>query len=75
MVWSFYGGPSNLPSLFWVKFVFTLTLTAAAIAIPATYAQIRRTRNGSLAKRVQVLGPVAGLSALLAALFAVLAFS
>jgi hypothetical protein len=75
MVWSVYGGPSNLPPLFWVKLVFVLTLTAAAIATPVTYAQIGKTGNDRLIKRVQILGPVAGLSALLVVLFAVLAFS
>jgi hypothetical protein len=74
MVWATWGGPANLPSLFWVKLVFVLALTAAVGAVHMTYGQIRR-GNPAAAARLPKLGPVAGLSALLAVLFAVYAFS
>ena len=74
MVWSRWGGPGNLPGLFWVKAIFILTLTAAAIGTHLTYAEIGR-GNTAAAARLPKLGPVAGLSALLAVLFAVYAFS
>ena len=74
MVWSRWGGPGNLPGLFWVKAIFILTLTAAAIGTHLTYAEIGR-GNVAAAARLPKLGPVAGLSAILAVLFAVYAFS
>ena len=42
LVWSRWNGPGGLPELFWLKFLFVLTLTAATIAIHLTYAEIRR---------------------------------
>ncbi len=74
MVWSVYGGFGNLPWAFWVKIVFVLALTAVVIAMQVTLAQIRRTGNMALAARMPKLGPLAGLSALLVVLFAVIAF-
>ena len=74
MVWSRWGGPGNLPGLFWGKLVFVLSLTAAAVAIQLTY---RAVRGGDVAAaaRLPKLGPVSGVSALLAVLLAVYAFS
>ena len=74
MVWSKWNGIGSLPTLFWVKFVFVLSLTVATGLIHMTYAQMRRTGNNALAARLPKLGPTAGLSALLATFFAVLAF-
>jgi len=68
-----YGGFGNLPQLFWVKIVFVLSLTLAAITIEMTYADIKR-GNMAAAARLPRLGPWAGLSSLLAVLFATLAF-
>jgi hypothetical protein len=73
LVWSRWSGPGSLPGLFWAKFVFVLTLTAAAVAIRLTHAEIRR-GNAAVAARLPKLGPVAGVSSLLAVLFAVFAF-
>ncbi|MCB1500844.1 MAG: hypothetical protein KDK07_13815 [Bauldia sp.] len=75
LVWSKYGGLGNLPSLFWVKFVFVVLLTLASGGIHMTYAQIRRTKNPALASRLAMLGPVAGISSTLAVLFAAFAFN
>ena len=74
LVWSKWNGPGSLPTLFWVKFVFVLTLTAASIFIHMTYAEIRK-GNVAVASRLPKIGPVAGISALLAVLFATFAFS
>ena len=74
MVWSRWGGPGSLPGLFWVKFVFVLSLTAAAVAIQMTYRAVRG-GDTAAAARLTKLGPVAGVSALLAVLLAVYAFS
>jgi hypothetical protein len=73
MVWSRWGGPDALPRLFWLKFVFVLSLTAATVAIHLTYAAIRQ-GNTAAAARLPRLGPAAGVSALLAVLAAVYAF-
>jgi hypothetical protein len=74
MVWSAWGGFGALPGLFWLKFLFVLTLTAAAAAIHMTYREIRG-GNVAAAARLPKLGPMAGVSSLLAVLFAVFAFS
>jgi hypothetical protein len=74
LVWSRWSGPGSLPGLFWAKFVFVLTLTAAAVAIHMTYAEVRR-GNHAAAARLPKLGPVAGASSLLAVLLAVFTFS
>jgi uncharacterized membrane protein len=68
-----YGGFGGLPSLFWVKMIFVVSLTLAAITLELTYASVKR-GNMEAAKRLPALGPWAGLSSLLAVLFAVLAF-
>jgi len=70
---SLRGGFGALPPLFWVKFVFVATLTLAAIAIEVTYAQIK-SGNAAAAARLPLLGPIAGISSLLAVLFAALTF-
>ena len=74
MVWSKWDGFASLPQLFWVKAVFILSLTAVAVLIHVTYAEIRK-GNVAVAARLPKLGPMAGISALLAVLFAVLAFN
>ena len=74
MVWSKWNGFENLPPLFWVKFVFVVIVTLLTAAILFTYARIRRTGDSSLARRLPVIGPLNGLAALLAVLFAAYAF-
>lgn len=73
LVWSKWTGIGSLPPLFWVKFAFVLVLTAVSIGIELTYAEMRR-GNVAVASRLPALGPAAGISALLAVLFAALAF-
>src|SRR5260221_13513340 len=73
MVWSMFGGFANLPRLFLVKFIFILTLTVAVGLIHMTYAQIRK-GNTAAAARLPIIGPIGGISALLAVLFAVYTF-
>ena len=68
-----YGAFANLPVLFWVKIVFVLTLTAATVTMEMTYGRIKR-GNVAAAARLAVLGPIAGMSSVLAVLFAALAF-
>jgi hypothetical protein len=68
-----YDGFGNMPTMFWVKLVFVATLTLAAIMIELTYAQIKG-GNAAAAARLPAFGPIAGLSSMLAVIFAVLAF-
>ena len=74
LVWSKWDGFGNLPKLFWVKAVFTVSLTVMHGLVLMTYAEIRK-GNVALAARLPKLGPMGGISALLAVLFAALAFS
>jgi hypothetical protein len=68
-----YGGFAALPSLFWVKLFFVTTLTMAAILIELSYSALKR-GDAKAAARLPRLGPAAGVSSLLAVLFAALAF-
>ena len=68
-----YGGFSAMPTMFWVKLVFVATLTLAVILIEVTYAQVKK-GNAAAAANLPRLGPLAGISALLAVIFAALAF-
>lgn len=73
LVFNKFGSFAEMPALFWVKMVFVTTLTLAAIATHLTYGQIKA-GNVAAAARLPMLGPIAGLSSILAVLFAVLAF-
>jgi protoporphyrinogen IX oxidase len=68
-----YGGFSAMPQLFWVKMIFVTTLTIAAITMELLYAQ-SKAGNQAAAPRVAAFGPIAGISSILAVVFAVLAF-
>ncbi len=68
-----YGGFSAMPVMFWIKMAFVATLTIAAVLIQITHGQVRR-GNVAAAARLPKLGPVAGISSLLAVIFAALAF-
>jgi len=74
LVWSKWGGLESLPQMFWVKAIFILSLTVMTGLIHMTYAEIRK-GNLAAAARLPKFGPMAGISALLAVLFAVLTFS
>ena len=74
LVWSKWDGFGSLPKLFCVKAVFILSLTVVHGLVLMTYAEIRK-GNVALAARLPKLGPMGGISALLAVLFAALAFS
>jgi hypothetical protein len=68
-----YSGFAALPQLFWLKFLFVTTLTIAAIAVEFTYGQIK-SGNAAAAARLPVLGPISGMSSLLAVIVAVFVF-
>ena len=73
MLMNKYGGMAGMPMMFHIKLLFVTTLTLAAIFIEVTYAQVRK-GNAKAAAMLPRLGPVAGISSLLAVTFAVLAF-
>ncbi len=74
LVWSKWGGIESLPHMFWVKAIFIASLTVMTALIHLTYAEIRK-GNPAAAAKLPKFGPMAGVSALLAVLFAVLAFN
>jgi uncharacterized protein YqgC (DUF456 family) len=63
----------DVPVTFWVKMVFVTTLTLAAITVELTYAAMKK-GDAKAASRLPVLGPIAGVSSLLAVAFAALTF-
>lgn len=73
LVFVMYGGFAALPMLFWVKLVFVTTLTLASLAVHFTYRQVKG-GDAEAVKRLPVFGPIAGVSSLLAVVFAVFAF-
>jgi hypothetical protein len=68
-----YGGFAAMPTMFWVKLIFVGTLTLAAILIEVTYSRVKK-GDAKAAGLLPKLGPVAGISTLLAVVFAALAF-
>jgi hypothetical protein len=74
MVWTKWDGFASLPQMFWIKAIFIVSLTVMTALIQMTYAEIRK-GNPAAAAKLPKFGPVAGISALLAVLFAVLAFN
>ena len=64
---------TTMPAMFWVKMVFVTTLTIASVLIQLAHGQMKR-GNTAAAARLPGFGPMAGISSLLAVLFAVLAF-
>jgi hypothetical protein len=73
LVFLTYGSFDRLPALFWVKFVFISTLTLAAIAVEVSYAHIKAGKMKPPGLLL-VLGPISGVSALLAMIVAVFTF-
>jgi hypothetical protein len=75
MVQTKYDGAwGALPWSFWVKMAAVAALIALVGIAHVTSAQIRR-GNFAAAARMKVVGPLAGLSAFTAVLFAVIAFN
>lgn len=74
LVYTRWNGFGALPALFWVKFAFVLALTALVGVVEATHARLKRTGDAALRGRLARLGPLSGLAALGALIFAVLAF-
>jgi hypothetical protein len=73
MLFLVYNGGADLGPTFMAKMVFVTTLTLAALGTELTYGQVRR-GNLKAAARLPVLGPIAGISSLLAVTLAVFTF-
>jgi len=69
------GGPSVMPTVFWLKIVFVVIATVLIGLVHRTYAEMRRTGDVALGQRLKTIGPVIGLSVLLAVFFAAYAFN
>ncbi len=74
MFWKYNGDVASMPALFWVKMLFVTTLTIAVILIEMTHAQVKKGNTAAAAARLPRFGPMAGTSAFLAVIFAVLTF-
>jgi hypothetical protein len=74
MVWSVFGGPGNLPGLFWIKFVLVLAVTAAVVIIGLT---MKAVQNGdtAAAARIPLYGMISSGLLVLIVIFAVWAFA
>jgi hypothetical protein len=73
LIWSRYGGPGNLPTLFWWKFACVVLITAGVVAMGLMLKQVQA-GNRALAARMPFFGAgMAGLMVLIVIL-AVFAF-
>jgi hypothetical protein len=68
-----YNGFAGMTAMFWLKMAFVTALTLASVGVHVTYGQIKA-GNAAAASRLPALGPIAGISSILAVIFAVLAF-
>lgn len=62
-----------MPVMFWMKMAFVASLTFAAVMIEITYGKVKA-GDATAAKLLPSLGPMAGLSSVMAVIFAVLTF-
>ena len=73
MVWSVFGGPQNLPALFWLKFACVVAVTGMVVLVGLTVKQIQA-GNRAAAARMPLYGGISGVLLLLIVIFAVYAF-
>lgn len=73
LVFVTYQSLGDLPLMFWIKMLFVTTLTLASVLVHLTYAKIKA-GNVAVASRLAMLGPISGMSSMLAVIFAVFAF-
>jgi hypothetical protein len=73
MVWSKWGGPEKLPTLFWWKLVFVIGVTTMVVVLGLTLKQIQA-GNRALAARLPVYGGITAGLLVLVVIFAVFAF-
>lgn len=73
LLWSKWGGPASVPSLFWVKLLLVVALTAVIGAMDVTMKAVRG-GNVALAARLPILGRVGAALLVLIVIVAVFAF-
>jgi uncharacterized membrane protein len=73
MVWSKWGGPQNLNTAFWIKFVCVVLITGVSVTLGLTVKQIQA-GNRALVARMPILGATAAALLVLIVIFAVYAF-
>jgi hypothetical protein len=73
LFWKYGGAPGGMPVMFWVKMGAVASLTFAVIMIQITHGKVKK-GDLTVVGRFYKLGPMAGVSSLLAVIFAVLAF-
>ena len=73
LIFSKYGGLGVMPGVFWIKIVAVVALTGLVGFMHSLMAKAKAGDRGAMA-RLPKIGPFAMLSALLAIVFAVLAF-
>lgn len=74
MIWSVYGGPGVLPTLFWLKIAGVVALTLALGMVHMRKAQARR-GDASAARQIPVFGQITAALLVVVVVLAVLAFS
>jgi hypothetical protein len=73
LIWSKWGGPANVPQLFWFKFILVIALTALVVFMDLTFKAVR-SGNTALASRLPVLGMIGAALLILIVVIAVFAF-
>jgi uncharacterized membrane protein len=73
LVWTKWGGPQNLPTAFWIKFLCVLLITVVSAMLGITAKQIQA-GNRALVARMPILGASAAVLLVLIVIFAVYAF-
>jgi hypothetical protein len=73
MVWSIFGGPQNLPGIFWIKFICVLGVTAGVVMLGLTLKEVQ-SGNRAAATRLPLYGMVTTGLMVLVVIFAVFAF-
>jgi hypothetical protein len=73
LLWKYGGALGGMPAMFWVKMGAAASLTFAVVMIQITHGKVKK-GDLTVIGRFHKLGPMAGISSLLAVIFAVLAF-
>jgi hypothetical protein len=73
LVWTQWGGPGNLPPVFWVKLALVVVFTGLIVMMGITAKRIAA-GDRSAASRMPLYGRVSGGIVVLIVIFAVLAF-
>lgn len=73
LIWSKWGGPADVPQLFWLKLLLVLVLTALTVAMDLIFKAVRA-GNTALASRLPTFGMAGAVLLILIVAIAVFAF-